>query len=381
MSEDYKKIIRTLVDSADDFVDARWRGLRRRMGWNGTPSIQPYVGYANESFAWMHGRVLTNPPQDLPSEDDNWWDNLSNMYQRIESDEVPGVEIEIEFAGNKHVVVTDEEGYFHLETERVPDVRGVQPWKSVSMRIINNSNVTADESLITSKLSTPPETARVGIISDIDDTILHTGVTNILTLVRLTFLHNARTRKPLAGVASLYRGLQDGIYTDHPQNNPVFYVSSSPWNLHDLLEDFLDLNSIPAGPILLRDLGFDENKFLKEGHNHKLTKARKVMAAYPDLPFILFGDSGQEDAKLYAEAAVSNPDQIKGIFIRDVDLDEQTQYDSKVQESVELAKSVDVPMFLIRDSIAASEILQTMDLLEQKWMDKIDADTVRDMNV
>jgi len=371
-------MIRSLVDSADDFLDARFRNLKRRFGWEGTPSIQPYVGYANDQFAWMHGRVLTNPPKDLPSVDDDWWDNLVNTYQRFESDEVPGVEIEIDFAGKQHRVVTDEEGYFHLETSNSPDVRGVQPWKSIAMRIINHDDVSADESLTTSSMLTPPTTARVGIISDVDDTILHTGVTGLLTVTRLTFLHNARTRKPLRGVATLYKAIQDGLVADQPQNNPVFYVSSSPWNLHDLLEDFLELNAIPKGPILLRDLGFDENKFLKEGHDHKLKKAKKVMAAYPNLPFILFGDSGQEDAVLYAAAAKSNPDQVKAIFIRDVDPDIDSHYDQNIKAPVEIAESAGVPMHLIRDSIEASEILHDMGFVSSEWLEKIADDTKRD---
>ena len=380
MSENHSDIIRSLIDSADDFVDARFRNLRRRMGWEGTPSIQPYVGYANNDFAWMHGRVLTNPPKDLPSVDDNWWDNLLNTYQRLESDEVAGVEVEIDFAGKQHRVVTDEEGYFHLETSNSPDVRGTQPWKSIAMRIVDNENVSADESLTTSSMLTPPTTARVGIISDMDDTVLHTGVTGLLTVARLTFLHNARTRKPLPGVATLYRAIQDGLVAEQPQNNPIWYVSSSPWNLHDLLEDFLELNAIPKGPILLRDLGFDENKFLKEGHDHKLKKARKVMAAYPNLPFILFGDSGQEDAVLYAEAAKSNPDQVKAIFIRDVDPDKDSAYDQNVKGPMAIAKSVGVPMHLVKDSIIASQILNSMGFVSDEWLPKINAAVSRELS-
>lgn len=380
-SQELQSIVRQLADSVDDFVDARWRTIRKKFGVQGVPAIQPYVGYANDQFAWMHGRVLTNPPKDLPSVDDNWWDNLSNMYQRFESDEVPWVKVEIDFAGNTHQVVTDEEGYFHLETSDVPTVRGIQPWQSIAMRIVDNPLITSDESTVVSKMMTPPSTARVGIISDVDDTVLHTGVTGLLTVARLTFLHNARTRKPLAGVASLYQAIQDGVDNHHPQNNPTFYISSSPWNLFDLLEDFLDLNAIPAGPILLRDLGFDENKFIKEGHGHKLRKAMKVMDAYPDLPFVLFGDSGQEDAELYARAAVDKPEQIKAIFIRDVDPDDSSDLDQKVKHSIEIAKQAGVPMYLIGESVAAAEILNQMDFVSDQWLEKIKQSTQHDLKV
>ena len=377
-SKDIKAELMKSIDSIDDFIDARWRSLKTKLGMDGVPAIQPYVGYANDQFVWLQGRVLTNPPKDLPSEDDNWWDNLVQTYRRFESDEVPGVKVEIDFAGKQHHVVTDEEGYFQLQTERVPDVRGNRPWKSATVRIVGNSAVTPEESATAARILTPPETARVGIISDIDDTILHTGITNLLTAAKLTFLQNARSRKPLAGVASLYRAIQDGIVPDQLQNNPVFYVSSSPWNLFDLLEDFLDMNNIPAGPILLRDIGFDEGKFIKEGHGHKLTKARMVMDAYPDLPFVLFGDSGQEDPKLYAEAAVERPEQIKAIFIRDVDPGVESKYDSDVAPSISEAQAAGVPMHLIQDSNEAALKLREMDFISDDWIQRISRDVARD---
>lgn len=379
-STDYSEWFRHSISSIDDFIDVRWRTLKQRMDWDGIPHIQPYIGFANDDLAWFHGRVLTNPPKDLPSEDDTWWDNLLQTYRRFESDEVAGVDIEIDFAGKRHRVTTDNEGYFHLETANTPDVRGRQPWQSIAMRIVDNVDVSPDESATFSKMLTPPTSAKFGIISDMDDTVLHTGITGLTTAARLTFFHNARTRKPLPGVGALYHALQSGTDLLTPQQNPIFYVSSSPWNLFDLLEDFLDLNGIPPGPILLRDLGFDRNKFLKEGHDHKLEKALRIMSAFPKLPFLLFGDSGQEDARLYAEAARQNPDQIKAIFIRDVDPGETSEYDEAVQESIKISEQHGVPMHLISDSSEAAEIALKMGLISNENLPKIEAATAADFD-
>ena len=377
-SGDYGAWFRHSISSIDDFFDVRWRVMKQRMGWDGIPRIQPYIGFANDDLAWFHGRVLTNPPQDLPGEDDSWWDNLLQTYQRFASDEVVGVDVDIDFAGQRHRVTTDDEGYFHLETANTPDVRGSRPWQSIAMRIVGSSKISPDESATFSKMLTPPKAARFGIISDIDDTVLHTGITGLTAAARLTFLHNARTRKPLPGVAALYHALQKGSDPSNPQLNPIFYISSSPWNLFDLLEDFLDLNAIPAGPILLRDLGFDRNKFLKEGHDHKLEKVYRVMSAFPNLPFVLLGDSGQEDARLYAEAARHRPEQILAIFIRDVDPEETSRYDARVQSSIEAAGANGVPMHLIADSRAAADIALTLGLIAPEGLPNIEADTRAD---
>ncbi|QEG22631.1 App1 family protein [Mariniblastus fucicola] len=369
-----------VIDNVDDFIDARWRWVRKRLGWEGVPAIQPYVGYANDDRVWFHGRVLTNVPRNTPSIEDGWFENVVAMYQRLESDEVVGVTVEIDFAGKRHRVVTDEEGYFHLETSNTPDLRGKLPWQMISMRIVDSNLVTAEESTTVSRLLTPPESAQVGLISDIDDTIIHTGAANMLEMLRSTFFHNARSRKPLAGVASLYRAIASGVDHDaDSQNNPVFYVSSSPWNLHDMLEDFVELNDIPDGPVLLRDLGFDQNKFLAEGHSHKLDKAKSILATWPKMPFILFGDSGQEDSVIYAELAKLYPEQVVAIFIRDVDPTSESTRDKNVATAIESIRDQKIPFHLIKDSTEAAAVLNQLGYVSSGWLPTIKSDTERDI--
>lgn len=377
-SKDIAIMLSDSIAAVEDVVDNRWRRLKQRFGWDGQPKIQPYTGYANEDYAWFHGRVLTNPPTTDPADDDSWWDNLLQTYTRLESDEVPGVDVEIEFAGSKHVVTTDEEGYFHLEAAFHPSSRNGPLWKTVAMRIVGGASDSADGSHTLSQLLMPRPTAEFGVISDIDDTILQTGVLNLLTMARLTFFQNARTRKPLAGVSALYQSLQVGMDQASPRQNPIFYVSSSPWNLYDLLEDFLDLNDIPHGPMLLQDLGFNRETAFSGGHDHKLEKTLRIMAAYPELPFVLFGDSGQEDARLYAEAVEQRPDQVKAVFIRDVDPDETSQRDLCVSEAVRRAAAHGVPMTLIIDSVDAAEKAIDLGLMPDEALSEISNETAKD---
>src|SRR5690606_9495637 len=144
----------------------------------------------------------------------------------------------------------------------------------------------------------------------------HTGITSLLLAAQLTFRENAGSRKPLEKVSCLSQALQGGL-TDPPRN-PQIYISSSPFNLHARLVDFLRLNEIPPGPILLRDIGIDDTRFIKEkGHGEKREKALDVLDSLPQLPFVLIGDSGQEDPAIYAEVACMRPGRILAIYIRD----------------------------------------------------------------
>jgi phosphatidate phosphatase APP1 len=155
------------------------------------------------------------------------------------------------------------------------------------------------------------------VISDLDDTVVQTGATSLLRMARTVFLSNARTRLPFPGVAAFYRALQHGA--GESPFNPVFYVSSSPWNLHDLLTEFLVLRKIPLGPLMLRDWGISAQEALPTGHaGHKLEAIRRILDLFPALPFLLIGDSGQEDPEIYHRVVHDHPDRILAVYIRNV---------------------------------------------------------------
>ncbi len=97
-----------------------------------------------------------------------------------------------------------------------------------------------------------------GVISDIDDTVIVTNVTNFLKRAWTLFLTEHRTRLPFEGVDAFYEALHEG--STGSACNPIFYVSSSPWNLYEHLDEFLGLHRIPAGPLLLRDWGLSRRR-------------------------------------------------------------------------------------------------------------------------
>ena len=364
------------VASFDDLIDIRWRSLKNRLGLTGVPQIQAYIAYSNDTTAWLHGRVLTNPPAELPADEDRWRENVVNTYRRFASDEVAGVEVEIILGQENHIVTSDHEGYFHLQAEHSFRHTADGLWTQAICRIVNSPLVSAEASATTAKVMNPPTDAQIGIISDVDDTVIYTGATQLASMIWLTFMSNAITRVPFDGVSAFYTALQAGNTPDSAPRNPIFYVSSSPWNLFDVIEDIFFLNQIPLGPILLRDLGFDQNKFLKEGHEHKLEKIRRILAAYPGLPFVLIGDSGQDDAHLYAQAATEfGPSRIAAIYIRDIDPDAQSRHDSKVRSCQNVAAKSGVVMLLVSDSKEAALDAAGRELIHPSRLAAIGIDT------
>ncbi|MBA3763372.1 MAG: DUF2183 domain-containing protein [Chthoniobacterales bacterium] len=333
--------------------------------------ICAYRGYATRTRVFVFGRVLANKSPAELTERESLWRNLLNAYRRFETDEVPNVPVVIRFEGREHIVQTDAEGYYDFELPRV------QQSKETSLTIEARCKLRGEEVSATHDIVAPTSDAGFGIISDLDDTIIETNMTSLLTAAKLTFIGNAKTRKPLDGAAALYASLGSGR-AGRPVN-PIFYVSSSPWNLYDLLCDFMELNEIPKGPIFLRDWGIDRKRFMKaRDHRDKLDRALKIMADFPELPFVLVGDSGQHDAGLYAEAATLHPDRIKAIYIRDVDPATATTRDDQVRAHIKTAAQHGVPMLLAPDSHAMAQHAIALGLISPRKEAEVRVEVAKD---
>jgi len=193
----------------------------------------------------------------------------------------------------------------------------------------------------------PPPTAQFGVISDIDDTVLQTGATSVRSLAKQVLFGNAYTRLPFEGVSAFYEALNRG-------GNPLFYVSSSPWNLYDVLVEFMELNDIPLGPIMLRDWGVSATELLPTTHGaHKQDAIRQILETYPKLPFILIGDSGQEDPEIYRQVVRDFPGRVLSIYIRDVN-DDAARRESVQRLAQELAQDGST-LLLTADTAVAAE--------------------------
>src|SRR5688500_13926872 len=252
---DLKKLFTQKGDKIDDKLDGLIFDLRNRFGLFAPLQIVPYRSYGTPERLYVKGRVLADKGITGAEEDHTIWHNLWNMYKRFDSDEVPNAVIGVTFDNKEHEIVTDEEGYFTLNLQPEKPLVLSDIWHQVELKIKSAPVEFSEDIRAVANVLVPPPDAEYGIISDIDDTIVMTGATSMLAAARNVFFHNARTRLPFAGVSAFYTALQLG--RNGKRNNPFFYVSSSPWNTYDLLHDFLNLNEIPVGPILLRVLGLD----------------------------------------------------------------------------------------------------------------------------
>ncbi|HEX8517862.1 MAG TPA: phosphatase domain-containing protein [Bacteroidia bacterium] len=348
--EDWKSIFYKLGNSSESYFDRLKLKLRQRLGLHMDIQILTYMTYANSKELYIRGRILLNKNIEI-SDRDTIWKNLHNTYKRLCSIEIAGARLRARFNNTEHEFFSDEDGYFELPIPLQNPLPSEELWHHPLIELLECPFPFQAPVHVRAEVMTPPSTARFGIISDIDDTVLTTHAQSLLKSAYMTFTGNAYSRLPFEGVSAFYTALQKGL--SGAEENPIFYVSSSPWNLYDLLVDFLELNKIPKGPLFLKDYGFTHNKLFTESHGvHKPKQIRNILNAYPEMNFILIGDSGQHDPEIYAEVIKEFPGRILASYIRDVSVEERDIEVRKISEGILHHK---VEMVLAENSYTAAE--------------------------
>lgn len=279
--------------------------------------IIPYVGFGNEHRVLVQGRAVEERDIDAASPDDGIIQNLVNTVRRIDRHPLAQARIRVHFGGATQEIVADDEGFFRAWVERPLSSEAASGWEEGRVRLLAPLRADQPDVRATFRARVPSTRASFGVISDLDDTVIQSRIANLLQAVRTISLGNARTRLPFPGVAALYQALAQG--GDGTRDNPIFYVSSSPWNLYDVIVEFLALQHIPAGPICLRDWDVTFSAFASDRlHHHKEPLIAEILDTYPSLPFVLIGDTSQRDPEIYHEIARQHGARILAIYIRNV---------------------------------------------------------------
>ena len=341
--------------SSPDTGRPGFAGLRKLFARLRDPVIVvPYLGYGTPEKLTLCGRVLQDEGFRPTRDAERRWRNLVAFVKRMESDEVRGARLRATFGHSMVAAVSDDDGYFQVELK----TSGLPPgWHEIELEI-EDARVSARGSVLV-----PPPDAEFGVISDIDDTIIYSHVTQKLRMMVTLALSNSHTRKPFPGVAAFYRALHRG-------RNPFFYVSKSPRNLYVPLLEFLQRQQFPVGPLLLRDFGLRMRK------DHKTRAIEDILTTYPALRFILIGDSGEQDPEIYSEILTRFPERIRVIYIRSVDRSPARL--KAIEKLVEKVASTGCQLVLAADSEFAAAHAAAEGLIPAAELAKVRVDATAD---
>lgn len=278
----------------DAFLD--WRARRgRKRGL--VPTVIPYTGYGSTTLVRVLARVLLTKPDATPA---------AAPVQRVRgwrsftSIPVVNAAVSIVIGGETHIVRADRGGVIDADIS----VSLTPGWQQISLQSENSRPVVAN-------IFIADPAIRLGVVSDIDDTVMVTLLPRPFLAAWNTFVLDEHARTPVPGMAVLLERLMQ-----KHTGAPMIYLSTGAWNVAPTLSRFLSRHLYPAGALLLTDWGPTHDRLFRSGRNHKATNLRRLAAEFPDVRWILVGDDGQHDEEIYGEFADEFPANVAAVAIR-----------------------------------------------------------------
>ncbi|MFS0705321.1 App1 family protein [Cellulomonas sp. 179-A 9B4 NHS] len=292
----------------EDRVDAAVARVLRRRGW--TVRIVSYAGYGSQGWVRVLARTLLASPavagQDLPGAGGAAQTGEERPAASVRgwrsflTSPVAGAELEVRVGGATHVVTTDRGGY--VDTVVPSDLP--PGWHEVTLTSADGAQSVAPVLVVGAGPT-------VGVVSDIDDTVMVTRLPRPLVAAWNTLVRHENAREAVPGMSRLYRELRLG-----DADRPLVYLSTGAWNAAPAIGRFLRRHDYPAGPLLLTDWGPTNTGLFRSGQQHKVSQLRRLFAELPQVRWLLVGDDGQHDPEIYAGAVAHHPERVEAVLIR-----------------------------------------------------------------
>lgn len=353
--------------------DRLWAARRERKIGKGTlrdTHVAAYRGFASHGQAHMRIRVLEEPV--VPDSTELLADPkiVRSNLRRFFALAFPGVKVQVLLGDASEQVTSDRHGFAtaHLACHELAP--GWHEYHAVT----RPDDPDEHPRVATGEVLIPDPKAAFGVISDVDDTVLRTGLTEGLVAVRNTLMGSPESRRAIPGMSALYQGLVAGRGPNRGSlPEPAFYyVSTGPWNLYEVLTEFLDFRGFPKGVLFLTDWGPREQFVMRSGQEHKRLTINRIFAAYPNTNFVMIGDSGQHDPDIYVEFAKEFPGRVKAIVILDVG-EHMAQRAEELRKLSEELEPEGINLNLVEDAVEAANVLADLGLVEDTVADAVAA--------
>ncbi len=332
--------------------------------------VHPYRGYGSRKEAYLMGRVFRQAglgraiPRRGPLRD------TADVVRRITRRGMADVEVHVRLGDNVVTVITDHDGYFDVHLPIKVPVADDVAWHRAELHV-----VARDESPLHTyaNIYIPPPNTDLIVISDIDDTVMFTGVADKLRMLYRLFVEKAHHRTAFPGVAAFYQALHVGKHGE--ARRPILYVSRGPWAIYEVLEAFFQLNQIPVGPILfLREWGISlRHPWPRRAEDHKHALITRMLSLFEDLPCVLIGDSGQHDPEVYTRIVKEHPGRVKAIYIRRIG--QKADRERAIARLQDEIRHTDCELKLASDSVAMAEHARDRGYISDNALDAVDRDS------
>ena len=277
-------------------------------------NLKIYKGYGHTHHLVVYGHLLQGNPTIRERFTQNIFYNIRHLIRLFAIHTIADARIQLQHQSTRLETSTQEDGFFEFHWESPQELTA--GFQSITVSYLDKEGKVLQEVLGELYI---PHSVQLGVISDIDDTILISYSSRLLKRLRVLFTRQPHSRKTFADIVHYFTLLSvSGTTPDLP--NPFFYVSSSEWNLYDDLTEFFSHNHLPEGVLLLNKI-----KRLQElgasgqtQHHNKLVRIERIMRMFPKQRFVLYGDNSQQDPAIYVSIAKQFPQNVVAIYIRSV---------------------------------------------------------------
>ncbi|HET9872994.1 MAG TPA: phosphatase domain-containing protein [Propionibacteriaceae bacterium] len=296
----------------EDVIRGRVARVLRGRDWR--ERLISYIGYGNDQFVRVLGRVVLTRGQLPDDEADEWTSEEPDEPERHRGWRVfftapaVGVSVTVELPTGPRQATTDRGGYLDARF----DQHGLEPgWHEIMVKVADQDQVAARVLILGADI-------REGLVSDIDDTIMVTALPRPLIAAWNTFVRHESARKVVPGMPEFYRRL-----LEQRPGAPIVYLSTGAWNTAPTLIRFMRRHEYPTGPMLMTDWGPTNTGWFRSGQEHKRNSLKQLAEDFPQIRWTLVGDDGQHDPDIYSEFAATHPEQVSAIAIRQLTPTEQ----------------------------------------------------------
>ena len=297
------------------------------------PILLSFYALSNGSEAIICGQLTRTVPSDLSFVNFGRRKTFRTLLSLYRTKPLINQSISLRFNSGSISAVTDASGSFFVK-RRIDDINSI-------LQRVELSN--GEEALLMEGLYLRSIHHVINpylVISDIDDTLLHSYISNKVRQFRTLAFTPVERRKAVVPMQEVMkRFVRSGASS--------IYLSNSELNLYPLIYRFLIHNDFPPGPLFLKRLRRLGDLFryrkLSERDVHKMKILDEVLPLFSGRKFALVGDNTQHDLPIYLSVAEKYPESVRFILIRRVI--KRSAVDGLVEEAKQKLSQIKIELY------------------------------------
>ena len=159
--------------------------------------VQAYRGYGSAREIFLIGRVFSQPGSTRGTPATTVPQAMGDIGRRLLRRGVADAVLHTRFCGREDSVTTDQDGYFRVHSQLVTPPPADRLWHPMAIELVKPVRVQ-----IEAEIFIPSASCRFVVISDIDDTVMETGVASKAKMLWRLFMEGAESRLAFPGVAA-----------------------------------------------------------------------------------------------------------------------------------------------------------------------------------